>query len=327
MIASLPLRFPSLLPLVGAALMLAGAAQGLELTAEQQQLPLEMIGTGGGAAQIVLIAGEPSNKPGQHEYLAGCALIHQWLRGVPGVTPVLVAGGWPQRENLLDSARAVLFFMDGGDKLAFLPAARWQKVEQLAKAGVGLAILHQGVDVPAAQASQFQGWFGAVFDPKSGCRGHWDVDFKQVPAHPITAGMAPFPLLKDGWLYHLQFAPTGVTPLLSAQMPESSRKSEAAKAHAGRDEVVAWAYERPGGGRSFGFTGADLHSNWGEAQQRRLVLGGLLWAAGLEVPAGGLAPEVSAQELAANWDRKLFTAKPKGKGAAKTAKPKVPAAK
>ncbi len=280
-----------------------------ELTPEQQQAPLEALPQDAKLAKIVLMAGSPSNKPGQHEYFAGCALIMEWLKAVPGVAPVLVADGWPKNEAVLDGARAVLLFMDGGIKLPFLEEGRWKRMQALADSGTGLVVLHQGIDCPADRAEAFKQWFGAAFQPDIGCRGHWDVQFVSVPSHPITRGMQPFELLKDGWLYNLHFASQGVTPVLACPMPENSRKTADAKAHAGRDETVAWAYERPNGGRSFGFTGCDLHANWADANQRRLVLNGLLWSAKIEVPEGGVASAASPEALKKNWDRKLFVKK------------------
>ena len=52
---------------------------------------------------------------------------------------------------------------------------------------------------------------------------------------------------------------------------------------------VAWAYQRPDGGRGFGFGGPDMHSNLALEDHRRLLLNGLVWAARMEVPAGGVA--------------------------------------
>ena len=50
----------------------------------------------------------------------------------------------------------------------------------------------------------------------------------------------------------------GVTPLLRTLPP---------KAPAGKftddDGIVGWAYERPGGGRSFAFTGCHIHASFG----------------------------------------------------------------
>jgi hypothetical protein len=284
-----------------------------ELTEEQQRVPLEQPPADPAAAKIVLVAGSPSNRPGQHEYFAGCALLMDWLKAVPGVAPVMVANGWPRDASVFDDARSVLFFLDGGAKLSFLEPDRLERLHALAAAKTGFLVLHQAVECPPDRVADFQSWFGAAYQSDIGCRGHWDVHFAQLPAHDITRGLKPFPLLKDGWLYNLHFAKTGVTPLLACAMPDSSRKTADAKANLGREEVVAWAYERPDGGRSFGFTGCDLHANWAEPNQRRLLLNALLWTARLPVPEEGVASTVSTDDLKKNWDRKIFLQKAAGK--------------
>jgi len=296
-------------PFLFLSLLLASAAQA-ELTGEQQQVPLEVLPADATKAKVVLLAGTPSNKPGQHEYFAGCALLMDWLKGVPGVAPVMVADGWPKNEAVLDGARCVVIYMDGGDKLSFLTPDRWAPMKALEAAGTGLIILHQAIDCPPDRAADFKSWFGAVFQGDIGCRGHWDVEFEAVPQHAINQGLSRFELLKDGWLYNLHFADQGVTHLLASPMPDSSRKNDDAKANAGRAETVAWAYERPNGGRSFGFTGCDLHSNWAESNQRKLLLNGILWTSKLEVPTKGVASETTPEALAKNWDRKVFLKKP-----------------
>jgi hypothetical protein len=103
----------------------------------------------------------------------------------------------------------------------------------------------------------------------------------------------------DGWLYNLHFA-AGMIPLMAGQVPEKSRTTADAKKHAGRDEVVAWAYERSKGGRSFSFTGCDLHKNWELESQRRLVVNGILWTAGGEVPEAGAPVKLERSDLEKN---------------------------
>ena len=67
---------------------------------------------------------------------------------------------------------------------------------------------------------------------------------------------------------------------------------------------MAWAYERPGGGRGFGFTGGHFHWNWGCDSFRTVVLNGIVWTAGLEVPAGGVPSKTpSFEELLQNQDK------------------------
>lgn len=275
-----------------------------ELTQEQKAVPLEMEPPDKSLAKIVLIAGVPSNKPGQHEYFAGCALMMNWLKQAPGVWPVMCAEGWPKNEAVLDGASCVAMFMDGGAKLSFLEPSRWAKVKALMDAGAGFVAFHQAVEAPADKADEYQAWLGAVWQPDIGFRGHWDVKFDKPAAHAVTGGVKPFALLKDGWLCNLHFAAQGVTPLLASLAPDKSRSTDDAKRHAGREEVVAWAFERQGGGRSFGFTGCDLHANWASPDQRALVLNGILWAAKRDVPAGGLASTVTEADLGRNWDQK-----------------------
>ena len=261
-------------------------------------------------AKVVLIAGVPSNKPGQHEYFAGCALMMRWLKQQPGVWPVMVAEGWPKNEAVLDNAKAIVCFMDGGDKLALLEPSRWARIRRSVESGTGLIMLHQAVEVPPTQADEFQSWLGAVWRKDTGCRGHWDMSFDALPVHEVTRGVQPFTALKDGWLYNLRFAITGVTPLLSGAVPDKARTTEDAKAHAGRNEVIAWAYERPNGGRSIGFTGCDLHAGWGVESQRRFMVNAILWTAKLPVPAAGApVPACGEEQLKANWDRKALGVK------------------
>jgi hypothetical protein len=73
---------------------------------------------------------------------------------------------------------------------------------------------------------------------------------------------------------------------------------------AGREETLMWAYERAGGGRSFGFTGGHFHENWGNESFRKLVLNAMLWIANVEVPQDGVASKVTADQLKENLDPK-----------------------
>jgi hypothetical protein len=53
--------------------------------------------------------------------------------------------------------------------------------------------------------------------------------------------------------------------------------------------VLSWAYTRPNGGRGFGFAGGHFTRNWHMEPFRKLVLNGILWTAGIEVPPEGVA--------------------------------------
>ncbi|MFM9090377.1 MAG: hypothetical protein ACKOUK_01380, partial [Verrucomicrobiota bacterium] len=267
-------------------------------------VPLELDAPRPGLAKIVLLAGAPSSKPMAHEYFAGCALLLEWLRLQPGVWPVL-ARGWPRDERVLEGARSVVYFGDGGGKQPFAEPRRWAVLQRLLDGGAGLVLLHQAMDFPAGpDGAAIRGWLGAVYHSDIGSRGHWDMEFNDIPAHEVTRGVRPFAAPADGWRDNLHFAPAGVTPLLRGAVPDKSRSTADAKRHVGRAEVIAWAHQRPGGARGFGFTGADLHRSWTYPSQRTLVLNGILWSAGLPVPAGGVQVDLDPAALERNLDDK-----------------------
>ncbi len=94
-----------------------------------------------------------------------------------------------------------------------------------------------------------------------------------------------------------------MTPILKATPPDDKRGTPDAKEHPGREEIVAWAFEREKG-RSFGFTGGHFHRNWGDENFRRLVVNAILWTAGVEVPKEGAKVDLDPAELKKNLDRK-----------------------
>jgi hypothetical protein len=104
----------------------------------------------------------------------------------------------------------------------------------------------------------------------------------------------------------------GVTPILTAVPPDSTRRSgndahganPAVFARKGMPEHVAWACERPDGGRGFGFTGGHSHWSWGCDSFRTVVLNGIVWTAGIEVPKAGVPSKTPTYaELEANQDK------------------------
>lgn len=280
-----------------------------DLTEHQKLVPLEVDAPDASLTKVVLLAGSVSNKPGQHEYFAGCSLLMKCLKQSPGVWPVMAADGWPKNEAIFKGAKSIVVYMDAGDKLPWLGDERWSKIREAMAAGAGLVAIHQSVEVPANRAEEYKSWLGAVWQKDIGCRGHWDMSLKTSAVHPTLAGVTNFEAPKDGWLYNLHFAASGVTPLLVGQVPDKGRSTADAKAHSGRDEVIAWAYERKDGARSVGFTGADLHSSWSIESQRRFVANAILWTAKVNVAAAGSPVVTDESDFTANMDRKTLGVK------------------
>lgn len=242
--------------------------------------------------KIVLVAGPNVLKPGEHEYAAGCAVLRDLLKQTAGVQPVLSVG-WPAKPETFAGARAVVFFFDGAEKHALLKDDRMAQVQKLIDAGVGLVQFHQAVDYPKDLGERVRGWSGACWEKGYSQRAHWVAEFKTFPDHPVCRGVKPFKI-DDGWLYKLRFVSDmkGVTPLLRTVDPKAPAGNESAN-----ESIVGWAFERPGGGRAFSFTGCHLHSSFAEEGYRRFLVNGILWTAGAEVPASGAPVVLDAAEL------------------------------
>ncbi|MFO1064262.1 MAG: ThuA domain-containing protein [Pirellulales bacterium] len=271
---------------------------------DQSSVKLEDDAPNPSMTKIILIAGSPSNKTGQHEYFAGCALLMQLLKQSPNVWPVMVKE-WPTDEKLFDGAKSIVYYGDGGGKQPFLTDDRWNRFVDRIEKGTGMVLMHQAVDYPAGpQADAVMRWIGGVWLNDIGCRGHWDMDLKLKSVDsPIQSGVKGFSAPADGWLYNMHFD-QHAKPLLVGQVPSKSRTTQDAKKTPERDEVIAWSFERSSGGRGFAFTGADLHKSWGYEDQRRFVVNGILWTAHCNVPTSGALVELQMDELNRNLDKK-----------------------
>lgn len=266
--------------------------------------------------KIVLVAGKPSHGAGAHEFNAGVQLLKKCLDAVPGVKTEIQLNGWPENESFFDGADAIVLYMDGGAHHPLLQNDRLEKMGERMKKGVGLACLHYAVE-PTIEKGQkeFLDWIGGAFEINWSVNPHWDADFKTLPQHPVTRGVKPFQI-NDEWYFHMRFRDgmKGVTPILSAVAPDETM-NRGDGTHQGNPAVresvkkrepqhVAWACERPDGGRGFGFTGAHFHKNWSDENFRKVVLNAILWIAKAEVPANGVDCKVSPEDLEKNLDPK-----------------------
>jgi hypothetical protein len=263
--------------------------------------------------KIVFIAGNPSHGYASHEHHAGCLLLAKCLKeAMPNVETVVFKNGWPRDAKALDGADAIVLFSDGGDGNPLMP--HLEQIEKLMKQGVGLACIHYAVEVPKGKPGDLlKDWIGGYFETFWSVNPFWTAEFKQFPDHPVARGLKPF-TIEDEWYYHMRFVENmeGVTPILSAVPPDSTRRegndahgaNEHVRARKGMAEHLAWARQRPDGGRGFGFTGGHFQWSWGNDSFRTAVLNGIAWVAKLEVPPGGVPSKTpTLEELEANQDK------------------------
>ncbi|MFN0102596.1 MAG: ThuA domain-containing protein [Bryobacteraceae bacterium] len=254
-------------------------------------IPLEEQPKDAKANKIVFIAGSNYFKPGEHEYIGGCAVLMDLVKQTPGIAPVL-ALDWPKNPETFMGAKAIVFFVDGADKHSMLKGDRMAQLQKLTDAGVGLVMLHQGVDIAKDHGDRMRAWTGAAWEKGHSQRAHWIDTYKTFPDHPVARGVTPFKI-DDGYLFKLRFTPEmkGVTPILRTVNP----KTPAAKLD--DNAIVSWTFERKDGGRSFAFTGGHLHVSFAEEGYRRLLTNAILWTAKVEIPTGGAPVALTAAEL------------------------------
>jgi type 1 glutamine amidotransferase len=255
--------------------------------------------------KIVLVAGRASHGPGEHEFFAGCAVLMNLLKQTDGVWPVMARDGWPKNDKIFDGAASLVFFMDGGGGHPVIKPERMDRLQQLLDKGVGWVNLHYAVEYPKEAGKRVLSWMGGYYETGYSINPHWDAEIRSLPKHPITRGVKPF-VLRDEWYFNMRFPEDmkGITPILTAIPPDDKRGTKAAKEHPGRPEHLAWAFERPDGGRGFGFTGAHFHRNWADENFRRVVVNAILWTAKVDIPEGGAKVDFDPADLNKNLDKK-----------------------
>ncbi|MCH5372696.1 MAG: ThuA domain-containing protein, partial [Planctomycetes bacterium] len=271
-------------------------------------------GEEGGRKKVVFIAGRQSHGYGAHEHYAGCMLLAKSLQENAGFKCVVVKDGYPKDTSVFDNADAVVVYSDGGGGHPLIN--HLDEIDALVEKGVGIACLHYAVEVPKGDpGNHFLKWIGGYFETDWSVNPHWVANFEELPKHPITRGVKPF-AINDEWYYHMRFRKNmeGVTPIL-VDLPgeETLRRSDgphsgnpdvrAAVLERHEPQVLAWASERPGGHRGFGFTGGHFHWNWGDTNFRRIVLNAIVWTTGAEVPESGVVDQdPTLEQLEENQD-------------------------
>jgi hypothetical protein len=265
--------------------------------------------------QILLVAGKPSHPSRMHEFRAGCLLLKSCLDQAPGVKVTVATNGWPADAVAFDGVDAVLIYADGGGGHPAIQLERLQFIDGLAARGVGLGFAHYGVEVPKGDpGAAMHRWVGGHYEHLYSVNPIWEPEFQSFPDHPVCRGVKPFKA-KDEWYFNMRWRPDtkGLTHILVAKPGDATRDGpyvhpRGPYAHIqeakGREETMMWTFERPDGGRGFGFTGGHFHDNWANDNFRKVVLNALLWIAKAEVPKGGVESKLEPGQIDQNLDPK-----------------------
>src|SRR5262249_3614950 len=199
---------------------------------------------------------------GNHEFKAGAIYMARTLNAqyANAYAVVHLNTKWPKD---LSHADCIIVLLNHGGK-----AADDKAVQAAMERGAGFMAIHYGVEVnKGKQGENYLKWIGGYFEPFWSVNPFWVPKFDKIPKHETTRGVKPFSL-NDEWYYHMRLVDDmkGVTPVLSAVAhPHTITKRWDGKkpgSHNGNFDAlydvadgklqhVAWAYERPDGGRGF----------------------------------------------------------------------------
>jgi len=251
---------------------------------------------------IVLIGGKKQGYPaGEHDFPDGILTLERLIKASPAFTGANVAVksfpvGFPKNLADIDDASVIVLYdgltdgPDGRINPLQTPAIR-QEVGKLMARGVGLVALHQSLALAGPNSDlPLVDWLGVS-------RIENDRATEIVPvkiaagSHPIARGLKPFD-------YHDEFyttiaTGTSVTPILSAKVHTQFRGPKGVFEDPARTVPIAWAHERPDGGRAFAFSGMHYLTTLDDPQVRKLLLNAILWTAHVEVPSDGATANVA----------------------------------
>lgn len=267
-----------------------------------------------GKSLAILIAGRPSHEPGAHEHNAGVQLFAKALaQGAPQIdVRVHLNEDWPSAPEL-DRADTILLYCDAGGE-ALKRGDRLDVLTRQMNRGAGLIVLHYAVALEEV-GPQALAWVGGFKERHWSVNPTWEAHYAILPTHPVTRGVKPFSS-KDEWYYHMRFTQgPGILTLVLATVPPLESVDAGCcgyegnpivleEVRTGKAQATAWAFERPNGGRAFGFTGGHFHRNWADENQRKLLLNAILWTAKLQVPLNGVESHLTPDDMIAHLDPK-----------------------
>lgn len=260
------------------------------------------------AKRVLFLAGGNSHAWGQHKHLAGSQLLCDSINETDGVEASLITS-WPETAELM-KADTLVIYADGwhahpaNDKLA--------ELEAFMNAGKGLVAIHWATGIQAAdpeakeqgedpRRKQWRELMGADFEAYHSISNFWSTKFEEPSDHPVMRGVKPFSIYDECYFFlrecghdhgHVKPAWTMRPPLETIEPGLSPyRGNDKARASLGEreeEQYVAWSFPREKGGRAFGFTGGHFHWTWANDSARKMVLNGIFWTTGGEVPEAGL---------------------------------------
>lgn len=238
---------------------------------------------------LLLWQGPDGHPPTTHEFEAGIHLIGNWFQQNTNYQVILSEADekWEEGPQLLERVHTVVMFITQASRWIQQSPERLKAFQDYARRGGGLVGIHWGIGSKRDEdVAAFLPLLGATHGGNDRKYAFLKTRFRPTTeSHPIQHGLRPIDI-EDEYYYNLkQFkSHSPIVPLMEARIEN-------------KWYMVAWAWERPQGGRSFGFSGLHYHGNWGEEVYRRLVFQGILWTLEEEIPEEGIAVSIKEEWL------------------------------
>jgi len=281
--------------------------------------------------KIDFIAGTQSHGYGGHEHGAGALYLAALLEQVAEVDCVVHLDCKPGRHLDFEGADCVVVYSDGLGGWPLI--GKLEQLEAMKKRGCGFVFLHYATlpnqesqnqqAIPNPSLEFVKQTTGAVYEICWSVNPFYTADFTSFVDHPITRGVKPFSLW-DEWYFHLRFAgglsteeilakgaASPVVPILVCIPPDEAKAgpdgehsgNPTVRERKGLPEVIASAVQHEDGTRGFLFTGGDVHWNLGQPDYRMILVNGILWATGFDIPVLGFpTPDPTREQLEKNMD-------------------------
>lgn len=235
--------------------------------------------------KILFIGKEPDHPYGSHMYLHTLGVLAKCAEKVEGVETV-VSKGWPEDNAKVEGVKAIVVYTSPAAEF-LLDSPHREAFDKQMKAGVGLVTIHWASSIMQANVERlgpaWNSYLGGTWVSNVGLSFGKSPLVQLVPEHPICRGWKEYEIEDE---YYLNPTIEKATPLLRVKEPK-----------VGKEVIVGWAYERPGGGRSFATTLGHPYANFQREPFRRMVVNAILWSAKVEVPKEGADVGLSEEAL------------------------------
>ncbi len=235
--------------------------------------------------KILFVGKQPDHPFGTHMYLHTCGMLAKCLALTDGLETV-VSDGWPTDADVLKGVSTIVMYTTPAAEF-LLDAPHRDQVDTLMNKGVGLVTIHWASSVAKGNLERlgprWMSYLGGTWVSNVGLHTGKSPLVQLQPDHPISRGWQGYDITDE---YYLNPTMTDdATPLLQVTAN-------------GESVIVGWAFERPGGGRSFGTTLGHFYGNFQQAPFRRMIVNAILWTAHVEVPESGAVVDLSESDLA-----------------------------